>query len=126
MPYDEHLANRVREQLAGVGPVTEKRMFGGLAFLVAGNMAVSVSRDDLLVRVGSDATDDALARDHVRPFEMGGGRRPKGWVRGSRGASTSRGRCRRRAESPQAASAHRSGSASSIFSASPRRSRWRR
>jgi TfoX/Sxy family transcriptional regulator of competence genes len=81
MPYDEDLANRVREQLAGVGPVTEKRMFGGLAFLVAGNMAVSVSRAELLVRVGPDATDDALAKDHVRPFEMGGGRRPKGWVK---------------------------------------------
>jgi TfoX/Sxy family transcriptional regulator of competence genes len=81
VPYDEDLANRVREQLADVGPVTEKRMFGGLAFLVGGNMAVSVSRDDLLVRVGPEATDDALAREHVRPFEMGGGRRPKGWVK---------------------------------------------
>jgi TfoX/Sxy family transcriptional regulator of competence genes len=81
VPYDEDLANRVREQLADVGPVTEKRMFGGLAFLVGGNMAVSVSRDELLVRVGAERTEEALAKDHVRPFEMGGGRRPKGWVK---------------------------------------------
>jgi TfoX/Sxy family transcriptional regulator of competence genes len=81
MPYDENLANRVREQLADTRPVTEKRMFGGLAFLIGGNMAVSVSRDDLLVRIGPERTDEALANEHVRPFEMGGGRRPKGWVK---------------------------------------------
>jgi TfoX/Sxy family transcriptional regulator of competence genes len=81
MAYDEDLANRVREQLTSVGPVTEKRMFGGLAFLVAGNMAVSVSGDELLVRVGPERTEDALAKEHARPFEMAGGRRPKGWVK---------------------------------------------
>jgi TfoX/Sxy family transcriptional regulator of competence genes len=78
--YDEALANRVREQLADVKPLREQEMFGGIAFLVGGNMAVGVTHDDLMVRVGPEATGDALAKEHVRPFEMGGGRRPKGWV----------------------------------------------
>ena len=79
MAYDEALAERVREQLAAVPAVTEKAMFGGLAFLLEGNMAVGLSGDELMVRVGPDASDDALARPHTRPFDMTG-RPMKGWI----------------------------------------------
>ncbi len=79
MAYDDDLARRVREQLAGEPAVTEKAMFGGLAFLLRGNMAVGLSGDELMVRVGPDASDDALARPHTRPFDMTG-RPMKGWI----------------------------------------------
>jgi TfoX N-terminal domain len=79
MAYDEDLADRVREQLASEPAVTEKAMFGGLAFLLEGNMAVALSGDELMVRVGPDASDDALARPHTRPFDMTG-RPMKGWI----------------------------------------------
>lgn len=79
MAYDEDLAHRVREQLAGERAVTEKAMFGGLAFLLDGNMAVGLSGDELMVRVGPDATDDALAQPHTRVFDMTG-RPMRGWI----------------------------------------------
>jgi hypothetical protein len=79
MAYDEHLADRVRERVAAEPGVAEKRMFGGLAFLLDGNMAVGISGEDLMVRVGPDATDDALARPHTRPFDMTG-RPMRGWI----------------------------------------------
>lgn len=81
MAYDEDFANRIREQLADQDGVTEKAMFGGLAFLLDGNMSVGISHTgELMVRVGPDATGDALARPHTRPFEMRG-RPMKGWIR---------------------------------------------
>jgi TfoX/Sxy family transcriptional regulator of competence genes len=80
MAYDEDFAHRVREQLADEHGVTEKAMFGGLAFLLHGNMAVGLSGGgELMVRVGPDATDDALARPHTRLFDMTG-RPMKGWI----------------------------------------------
>lgn len=79
MPYDHDLANRVREQLADQDAVTERAMFGGLAFFLHGNMAVGISGDELMVRVGPDAAADALARPHTRVFDMTG-RPMKGWV----------------------------------------------
>ncbi|MCH5671983.1 TfoX/Sxy family protein [Streptomyces gilvus] len=79
MAYDEGLAERIRERLGEDPDITEKRMFGGIAFLHRGNMAVGVSGDDLLVRVGPDATDDALARPGARIFDMTG-RPMRGWV----------------------------------------------
>ena len=79
MAYDENLADRVRDQLAAEEGVAEKAMFGGLAFLLRGNMAVGVSGDDLMVRVGPDAADDALARPHTRVFDMTG-RPMKAWI----------------------------------------------
>jgi TfoX/Sxy family transcriptional regulator of competence genes len=51
--------------------VTERKMFGGIAFMVGGNMAVGVTRDELMVRVSPDGQDDALAQPHVRVMEMG-------------------------------------------------------
>ena len=81
MAYDERLAERVRELLAAESGVSEKRMFGGLAFLLDGNMAVAASsQGGLLVRVGPDAFDDALARKGASPMEMRG-RPMMGWVR---------------------------------------------
>ena len=81
MAYDERLAERVRELLAAESGVSEKRMFGGLAFLLDGNMAVAASsQGGLLVRVGPDAFDDALARKGASPMEMRG-RPMTGWVR---------------------------------------------
>ena len=80
MPVDQDFANRIREELADVDGITEKRMFGGLAFLLRGNMAVGImSTGDLMVRVGPDDTDEALAKPHTRLFEMRG-RSMTGWV----------------------------------------------
>ncbi|GAA4890393.1 TfoX/Sxy family protein [Streptomyces coeruleoprunus] len=79
MAYDEGLAERIRERL-GTGPdVSEKHMFGGAAFLCRGNMAVGVVGDDLIVRVGPEATEEALARPGARVFDMTG-RPMRGWV----------------------------------------------
>jgi TfoX/Sxy family transcriptional regulator of competence genes len=81
MAYDEDLANRVRELIAGDADVTEKRMFGGLAFLVAGNMSVAASgQGGLLVRVDHDETEALVAKPHAGPFEMRG-RAMQGWLR---------------------------------------------
>jgi hypothetical protein len=79
MAYDHDLANRVRERLADQDAVTEKEMFGAIAFLLAGNMAVGVSRDELMVRVGKGEADAALEEPHTRPFDMTG-RPMKAWV----------------------------------------------
>jgi TfoX/Sxy family transcriptional regulator of competence genes len=81
MAYDEDLANRIRELIAANVGVTEQKMFGGLAFLIGGNMAVAASgQGGLMVRVDRDDTDALLAKPHAYPFEMRG-REMKGWVR---------------------------------------------
>jgi TfoX/Sxy family transcriptional regulator of competence genes len=80
MAIDAELADRVRAQLADVKKVTEKEMFGGLAFFAAGNMCCSVSGDGLLVRIRPDLFHDALTRPNVSEMEMGG-RSMKGYVR---------------------------------------------
>jgi TfoX/Sxy family transcriptional regulator of competence genes len=80
MAYDEDLANRLRELLADEEAVTEKKMFGGLAFLLHGNMSVSASRNGgLLARIEPSDTDAALARPHVARMEMGR-RTMDGWI----------------------------------------------
>ena len=81
MAYDEDLANRLREALSGVG-VAEKKMFGGLAFLVGGNMAIAASgQGGLLVRVDPDQTEALLAERGAEEFEMGGRGPMQGWLR---------------------------------------------
>lgn len=80
MAYDEGLAARVRSTIGDHPGLAEKRMFGGLAFLVGGNMAVAVSGDELMVRVGKDAHDEAVARPGARTVNMGG-RRMTGWIK---------------------------------------------
>jgi TfoX/Sxy family transcriptional regulator of competence genes len=79
MAYDEQLADRIREVLGPRRGITEKKMFGGLAFLLDGKMFVGVSGDQLLVRVGPERHDQALARKHVRPMDFTG-RPMKGYV----------------------------------------------
>ena len=79
MAYDEGLAQRIRELLAEQPGLAEKRMFGGIAFLVQGNMACGVSGEDLMVRVGPEQQDEVMARPYVRPFDLTG-RPMKGWV----------------------------------------------
>ena len=80
MPYDEDLANRIRELIAAESGLTEQRMFGGLGFLIHGNMSVAASsQGGLLVRVPPDDTDDLLSEPHARPFEMRG-RQMQGWL----------------------------------------------
>jgi hypothetical protein len=81
MSYDEDLADRVRELIACERGVTEKRMFGGLAFLIDGNMSVCVSgQGGLMVRVPREDTEKLLDRDHVEPMIMAG-RETRGWLR---------------------------------------------
>jgi TfoX/Sxy family transcriptional regulator of competence genes len=81
MAYDEDLANRIRELLADEDGVTEKKMFGGLAFLIGGNMSVSASgQGGLLVRCDPTETEALLRKPHAEPFEMRG-RAMDGWLR---------------------------------------------
>jgi TfoX/Sxy family transcriptional regulator of competence genes len=81
MAYDIDLVERIREVLASERGVDEKRMFGGLAFLINGHMAVAASgQGGLLVRVPPDETDKLLDRAHVSPMVMAG-REARGWVR---------------------------------------------
>jgi len=70
--YEEGVAERIRAALGRRRDVEEKRMFGGLAFMVAGHMAVGVVGDELMVRVGPDAHEAALARRHARPMDFTG------------------------------------------------------
>jgi TfoX/Sxy family transcriptional regulator of competence genes len=81
MAYDEDLANRIRELIAAEDGLTEKKMFGGLAFLIDGNMSVGVSgQGGLMVRVDPNQTEELVAKPHARPFEMRG-REMRGWLR---------------------------------------------
>jgi TfoX/Sxy family transcriptional regulator of competence genes len=81
MAYDEKLAARIRELLAGESDLTEKKMFGGLAFLVGGNMAIAASgQGGALVRVDPARTDALIATTPARPFEMRG-KSMQGWLR---------------------------------------------
>jgi TfoX/Sxy family transcriptional regulator of competence genes len=78
--YDTKLADRIRELVGGEGDVTEKKMFGGLAFLVGGNMAVAASgQGGILVRVDPNDSDNLVAKTKARPMEMRG-RPMQGWL----------------------------------------------
>ena len=79
MAFDAELAQRIRDRMTAVAGVSEKKMFGGLAFLTSGNMTVGVNGDDLVVRIDPEAMDDALAEPDVRPFDMTG-RPMRGWI----------------------------------------------
>ncbi len=72
MAYDEALAARIRAAFEGQPGVAEKRMFGGVAFMLGGNMACGVTSDELMVRVGPDNYEDALSRPHARPMDFTG------------------------------------------------------
>lgn len=82
MAYDEDLADRIRELVAAEADVfTERKMFGGLGFMVGGHMAVAASgKGGLMARVDPRDLEKLLERPHVRPFEMRG-REMAGWLR---------------------------------------------
>jgi TfoX/Sxy family transcriptional regulator of competence genes len=77
--YDHGLAQRVREHLVDEPGLSEREMFGGIGFMLDGNMAAGVIAEDLLIRVGPDKHDDALSQPHTRVFDMTG-RSMRGWV----------------------------------------------
>ncbi len=79
MAYDDSLADRVRDGLARERDIVEKKLFGGLGFLLNGNLLVCVWKDALIVRLGPEQAEDALQELHVRPFDVTG-RPMKGWV----------------------------------------------
>jgi hypothetical protein len=79
MAYDIILEERIRTLLTDQPGMTAKKMFGGVGFMLNGNMACGVNKDDLIVRVGPEAYEAALAEDHTRVFDMTG-RPMKGWV----------------------------------------------
>ncbi len=79
MAFDAKLADRVRAELAGLDGVTEKRLFGGVAFFVSGNMACGVHGRELIVRLDPEAAEAALAEPNTRVFDVTG-RTMKGWL----------------------------------------------
>ena len=79
MAYDEGLAARVRALLASRADVSERKMFGGLTFMVGGNMRCGVNGDELIVRLDPGREDDALASPHARPMDLTG-RRMRGFI----------------------------------------------
>jgi TfoX/Sxy family transcriptional regulator of competence genes len=72
MAYDEQLADRIRDILEGRSGVGERKMFGGLAFMLDGNMCCGVVGDDLMLRLGREGAVAALERPHVRPMDFTG------------------------------------------------------
>ena len=87
MAYDLELADRIRSEFSGM-PVVEKKMFGGLGFLLNGNMACGVNKDDLIVRVNPEKHATLLKKPHAKPFDLTGGPM-KGWlVVGAKGVKT--------------------------------------
>jgi TfoX/Sxy family transcriptional regulator of competence genes len=72
MAYDEDLATRIRDELASRDDVTERKMFGGIAFMVGGNMCCGVTGGDLMLRLGAEGADSALDDPHARPMDFTG------------------------------------------------------
>ena len=79
MAFDETLAARIRQNLARNKNVENKKMFGGIGFLLNGNMLVGVWKDSLIARVGSDEYEHAVLEPHVKEFDITG-KPMKGWV----------------------------------------------
>ena len=79
MAYNEQPAHRVRDIITKQPGFVEKKMFGGVGFLLYGNMACGINKDDLIIRIGADNYSHAVMRPHTRPFDITG-REMKGWV----------------------------------------------
>jgi TfoX/Sxy family transcriptional regulator of competence genes len=79
MAFDEDLAARIRKALARKKGVEEKKMFGGIVFMLHGNMLVGVWKDTLIVRLGDEQGEEALLEPHVKPFDITG-KAMKGWA----------------------------------------------
>ena len=80
MPYNQYLSQRIQSILGTRPGIVEKKMFGGVGFILHGNMACGVQGDSLIVRVGMENNDSALSRPFVRPFMVTGGKPMAGWV----------------------------------------------
>ncbi len=80
MPYDQTLAQRIHAVLQTHPEIIEKKMFGGVGFILRGNMACGVQGDDLIVRVGAENNEFALSQPHTRPFMARPGKPMAGWV----------------------------------------------
>ena len=79
MPYDPHLARRLKAILKSRNDIVDLNMFGGVGFLLRGNMCVGVYKDYLILRLGAEQAAEALTQKHVKPFDITG-RPMKGWV----------------------------------------------
>ncbi len=79
MAYDENAAKRIQSIIGDHPTLVEKKMFGGVGFMLQGNMACGVNKDDLIVRVGPDNYDKLVVQPYTRPFDFTG-RPMKGWV----------------------------------------------
>ena len=79
MPFDENLAARIRKNLARKKGIEEKKMFGGIGFMLNGNMLVGVWKDSMIVRLGEEEGEEALLESHIKPFDISG-RAMKGWA----------------------------------------------
>ncbi len=80
MPYDQTLGTRIRQVLSPHTEVVEKKMFGGVGFMVQGNMVCGVIGNDLIVRVGAENNEQALAKPFTRPFMSPRGEPMAGWI----------------------------------------------
>src|SRR5262245_58106674 len=80
MAFNEALAERIRQRLARRKNVEEKKMFGGIGFLLNGNLLGGVRKDSLLVRLGQEQSDEALQEAHVSEFKIRGRGTMRGWV----------------------------------------------
>ena len=79
MAYNEQLAQRIRQRLGKRSGLAEKKMFGGIGFLLQGNMCCGVHGEDMIVRLDPEHTDQALSAPHTRQFDLTG-RPMKGWI----------------------------------------------
>jgi TfoX/Sxy family transcriptional regulator of competence genes len=79
MAFDQDLAERIREQLTHTRGIEEKKMFGGIGFLLNGNMLVGIWKEELIVRLRPEDGDTALREQHVRAFDVTG-RPMRGWI----------------------------------------------
>jgi TfoX/Sxy family transcriptional regulator of competence genes len=80
LPYDQLLTQRIRLVLGERPGLIEKKLFGGVGFILHGNMACGVQGNSLIVRVGAEYNDEALSHPFVRPFMVTGGKPMAGWV----------------------------------------------
>lgn len=79
MAYNEKIADRIRKALSGTKKVVEKKMFGGIAFMVNDHMCLGVDKDDMMLRCDADLTDELLSKKGARPFDLTG-KPMKGWL----------------------------------------------
>jgi hypothetical protein len=79
MAYDDYLADRIRQRLGKRRGLTEKEMFGGLGFMLNGNICCGIIGDEMIARVGPEVGEAALREPHTRPFDFTG-RPMKGWI----------------------------------------------